>query len=81
MDPDPTISPDGPPSHPTPAPSARLGVLFVHGIGDHKEGETLSSFGEPLVDWMGEWLFGKGHEVRGKLRWTEARVRAAGNDK
>jgi hypothetical protein len=24
-------------------------VLLVHRIGDHKEGETLTSFGEPLV--------------------------------
>jgi hypothetical protein len=40
-------------------PCADIGVLLVHGIGDHQEGETLTSFGEPLVDWMREWLTGK----------------------
>lgn len=37
-------------------PHADIGVLLVHGIGDHKEGETLTSFGEPLLDWLREWL-------------------------
>jgi hypothetical protein len=41
------------------SPRADIGVLLVHGIGDHQEGETLTSFGEPLVDWMREWLTGK----------------------
>jgi hypothetical protein len=36
-------------------PNANVGVLLVHGIGDHKEGETLTSFAEPLVDSLREW--------------------------
>jgi len=35
-------------------------VLFVHGIGEQKEGETLAAFGEPLVEWMREWVIGHG---------------------
>lgn len=37
-----------------------LGVLFVHGIGDQGEGETLTSFGEPLIEWMRDWIAGHG---------------------
>lgn len=37
-----------------------LGVLFVHGIGDQKEGETLTAFGEPLIAWIRDWIAGHG---------------------
>jgi hypothetical protein len=30
----------------------RLGVLLVHGIGEQPEGDTLLSFGEPLITWL-----------------------------
>jgi hypothetical protein len=30
-----------------PEPRGDVGVLPVHGIGDHKEGETLTGVGEP----------------------------------
>jgi hypothetical protein len=56
-------------------------VLLVHGIGDHREGDTLSAFGEPLVDWIQEWLFGDGHKRRGRLKWTDAQLSASGDDK
>jgi hypothetical protein len=62
-------------------PLARVGVLIVHGIGDHREGEALTSFGEPLVNWMQEWMFGAAPRRRGRVRSTEARLQAAGNDK
>jgi hypothetical protein len=29
-----------------------LGVLFIHGIGTQKRGQTLSEFGGPLVRWL-----------------------------
>ncbi|WP_418316174.1 hypothetical protein [Piscinibacter sakaiensis] len=38
---------------------ADVGVLLVHGIGDHAEGETLLTFGDPLVDWLREWMSGR----------------------
>jgi hypothetical protein len=60
-----------------PTPRAEIGVLLVHGIGDHKEGETLISFGEPMIDWLRDWLRGKGDEpLRGKVVVTEARLKA-----
>ena len=35
---------------------ADLGVLLVHGIGEQAQGETLTKFAEPIVDWMRDWL-------------------------
>src|SRR5262245_4350075 len=40
-----------------------LGVLFVHGIGAQRRGETLAQFGEPLFRWLDEWARGI------RLRW------------
>ena len=33
-----------------------LGVLLVHGIGNHKQGETLNEFAAPIVKWIDRWL-------------------------
>jgi hypothetical protein len=38
----------------------KLGVLFVHGMGEQQEGETLSAFGEPVIAWIREWIDGHG---------------------
>jgi hypothetical protein len=43
-----------------------LGVLFVHGAGDHGVGATLIEFGEPLVSWLNGWL------AKGELAKTSA---------
>lgn len=37
-----------------------LGVLFVHGIGEQPRGDTLLSFGEPLIRCVREWIEGRG---------------------
>ena len=45
---------------------ADLGVLFVHGIGQQKPGETLVGFGEPLIEWISDRLrknWGTGGEL------------------
>src|SRR5262249_55476522 len=64
-----------------PIPKADIGVLLVHGIGDHKEGETLTSFGEPLVDSLREWLRGTADpESAENLALTEARLKAVRNE-
>ena len=46
-----------PPAEP---PTARhaLGVLFVHGIGAQRRGETLAEFGRPILHWLEEWCAG-----------------------
>jgi hypothetical protein len=47
---------------------AKLGILFVHGIGEQKEGETLTAFGEPVIAWIRKWIEGHG---KGKLDKVE----------
>ena len=32
-----------------------LGILFIHGIGSQRRGETLVSWGDSLVTWIKEW--------------------------
>lgn len=34
----------------------QLGVLFVHGIGEQLQGETLVRFADPLARWFTRWL-------------------------
>jgi hypothetical protein len=59
-------------------PSADIGVLLVHGIGDHAEGETLTSFGQPLIDSLQDWLGNS--EPKENPRVTEARLKAVRNE-
>jgi hypothetical protein len=35
-----------------------LGILFIHGIGQHSRGDTLVRFGEPLLDCVRRWVDG-----------------------
>jgi hypothetical protein len=34
----------------------RLGVLFVHGIGQQARGQTLVEMGEPIARWLRRWI-------------------------
>jgi hypothetical protein len=59
----PAPPPDPAPAPAPPAPPGSLakekpcvGVLFVHGAGDHGVGATLIEFGEPMVAWLDGWL-------------------------
>jgi hypothetical protein len=51
---------------------AALGVLFVHGIGEQKEGETLIAFGESILAWVKRWLLGHGAPSGDGVRVVEA---------
>jgi hypothetical protein len=63
-----------------PEPRADIGILLIHGIGDHQEGQTLTAFGEPLLDWMSRWMRGGGKKrQRGELTVSEARLKAEGS--
>lgn len=42
-------SPEGP-------NDADVGILFVHGMGDHKRGDFLRQVGEPFYEWITAWL-------------------------
>src|SRR4029453_14315596 len=68
-------------------PRAEIGVLLVHGIGEHAEGDSLLSFGEPLIDWLRDWLEGpvggapgKDAKPRGRVEVLTGRLRAQRNE-
>ncbi|HEV8672193.1 MAG TPA: hypothetical protein VGS01_15820 [Candidatus Limnocylindria bacterium] len=42
------------------APEERVGVVFIHGIGQQPETATVREFGGALLDWLQEW-----HKARG----------------
>ena len=42
-----------------------IGILFVHGIGSQRRGETLLDFGEPLCDWVQRWIAGASESEKG----------------
>ena len=44
------------PPKPIGAPPPAVGVLFVHGAGDHPVGSTLVEFRQPLIAWLDGWL-------------------------
>ena len=65
----------------TDPPRARLGVLFVHGIGSQRRGETLAYFGTAIVQWLRHAVSGVlltvvalGSSRSGIRRWLEATV-------
>lgn len=37
-------------------PIEKAGVLFVHGMGNHRRGSILRQIGEPLFRWFNGWL-------------------------
>ena len=51
---------------------ADLGVLFVHGIGEQRRGQTLLGFGESLLRWLPRWLERSGVPADGVLELPEA---------
>lgn len=44
------------PCEKTVTPQHTIGVLFVHGIGEQLEGDTLVRFAEPVMKWISEWV-------------------------
>lgn len=48
---------------PAPSPNGALGVLFVHGMGEQKKGDTLIGLGEPILRFLNNWYhFATGHD-------------------
>jgi hypothetical protein len=37
-------------------PPHQVGILFVHGVGEQRRGQVLTSFGDPLIRTIGAWL-------------------------
>ncbi|MDQ2942901.1 MAG: hypothetical protein M3R21_04425, partial [Candidatus Dormibacteraeota bacterium] len=62
---------------------ATLGILFVHGIGDQPQGDTLVSFGEPLYQWVRDWLEGAqeaGCLTKATVEIVDAQVRPSSSE-
>lgn len=41
----------------------RLGVVLVHGAGEHERGGTVRGFGTPIVDWLRAWAAADGRTI------------------
>lgn len=54
--PSPRLSAPAPAPETASLPAPDIGILLVHGIGSHKQGETLNEFAAPLVKWIDRWL-------------------------
>lgn len=72
---DETRSPIAPSDLPQDAARADLGVLFVHGIGEQARGETLVQFGEPVLDWVRDWVRMRDEPDRYIVAPVAARIR------
>ncbi len=72
---DETRNPIEPSDLPEDAQRADLGVLFVHGIGEQARGETLIQFGEPVLDWVRDWVRVRGDPERYVAAALVARIR------
>lgn len=61
-----------------------LGVLFVHGVGEQRQGDTLTEMGDPLIEWMKRWVErpppGQVAGPKGQVRILSASLRQPGND-
>lgn len=58
-----------------------IGVLFIHGIGQHKKGATLLQFGTPLIRWLKSWYRPTNENENVEyLRVVDARLTGQSND-
>src|SRR5687768_15641472 len=46
----------GPEPEPPPEKTYRLGILFVHGMGQQERGDTITQMGDALTEWLRRWL-------------------------
>ena len=60
----------------------RVGIVFVHGVGSQRKGDTLREFATPLVDWLEEWHRDRASEpeMAGEFRVTWSELTPSGNE-
>jgi hypothetical protein len=78
-----TIAPHEAAREPTggvPAGVADIGVLFVHGVGSQRRGQTVVDWTEPLIEWIEQWLDGPVLRVRDDRRQHKVTGAAAPTD-
>jgi hypothetical protein len=49
-----------------------VGILFVHGMGEQVQGDSVTEMGDALTEWLRKWLPDKAFKIR------EARLRSGG---
>jgi len=42
----------------------RLGLLFVHGMGEQERGDTITQMGDALTEWLRRWIDARGAGFR-----------------
>ena len=47
-----------------PAKPYRLGLLFVHGMGEQARGDTVTEMGDALTEWLRRWISERGAGFR-----------------
>ena len=47
-----------------PAKQYRIGLLFVHGMGEQARGDTVTEMGDALTEWLRRWLSERGAGFR-----------------
>jgi hypothetical protein len=61
-----------------------LGVLFVHGVGEQRRGDTLTEMGDALIEWVKRWVDrpppGQVSGRKGDIRILSASLREPGDD-
>jgi len=68
------------PSPATPSPASKgkeyaVGVLFVHGMGEQVQGDSVTEMGDALTEWLRKWLAPVEKSV---FKIREARLRSGG---
>jgi hypothetical protein len=62
----------------------KLGVLFVHGVGEQSRGDTLTEMGDALILWVKRWIErpapGQVVGPQGQIRILSASLRDPGDD-
>jgi len=53
----------------------RLGLLFVHGMGEQGRGDTVTEMGDALTEWLRRWIDARG----AGFRIREATLREEGS--
>jgi hypothetical protein len=53
----------------------RVGVLFVHGMGEQEQGDSVTEMGDALTEWLRKWLAPVEKSV---FKIREAKLRTGG---
>ena len=64
-----------PRGEPPPEKTYRLGILFVHGMGQQERGDTITQMGDALTEWLRRWLGNDRFSLRDATLRSRRRLR------